>query len=312
MEVGFASSENHIGDDVAWFVPSLAKAYPTLTYSSVDDINVATVELIFCALPHGASQDVVHWLRSEGRLVIDLGADYRLKDAADYTQWYGFEHRHPELLREAAYGLVERHRADINGAALLAIPGCYPTASALALGPFVDAGWLDRSHLIVNALSGTSGAGRALNDRLHASRVIGNLEAYSLLTHRHTIEIERELNASVTFTPHLAPVSRGMLVTAYGQLTESRTTEDAMELLHHTYDNEPFIEVTDEPPTLKDPLGSNLCFVSARVDERTNTLIAMSSIDNLVKGAAGQAIQAINLALGWPEGSGLPTIGITP
>jgi N-acetyl-gamma-glutamyl-phosphate reductase len=165
----------------------------------------------------------------------------------------------------------------------------------------------------VNALSGASGAGRATNDRLHFSRLSGNAEAYGLLTHRHTPEIEQEIGATLLFTPHLVPVARGMLVSAYARVTStSLTTNDALSLLRSTYASDPFVVVTDEAPTLKDPLGSNLCFVSARVDPRTGWLLAMSSLDNLTKGAAGQAIQAWNVATGRDETLGLPLVGVTP
>ncbi len=165
----------------------------------------------------------------------------------------------------------------------------------------------------MNALSGTSGAGRAMSERLHFSRLAGNAEAYGLLSHRHTPEIQQELDAELLFTPHLVATSRGMLVTAYGRVTESSlTTDAALALLRETYADDPFVVVTDEPPTLKDPVGSNLCFVSARVDARTGWLIAMSSLDNLLKGAAGQAVQAWNVANGRDETLGLPMTGVTP
>ena len=182
-----------------------------------------------------------------------------------------------------------------------------------ALGPFIDAGAIARDEIVVNALSGASGAGRATSDRLHFSRLSGNAEAYGLLTHRHTPEMQQELGATLLFTPHLVPVSRGMLVSAYGRLTSSAfTTDDAVALLRATYADDPFVVVTDDAPTLKDPLGSNLCLVSARVDERTGWLLAMSSLDNLGKGAAGQAIQAWNVATGRDETLGLPLAGVTP
>jgi N-acetyl-gamma-glutamyl-phosphate reductase len=161
-------------------------------------------------------------------------------------------------------------------------------------------------------LCGASGAGRATAERLQFSRLAGNAEAYGLLTHRHTPEIQQELDATVLFTPHLLPVSRGMLVTAYGRITTSITSDDAIALLRTTYANDPFIVVTNEAPTLKDPLGSNLCFVSARVDERTGWLVALSSLDNLGKGAAGQAVQAWNVATGRDETLGLSRVGVTP
>jgi N-acetyl-gamma-glutamyl-phosphate reductase len=245
-------------------------------------------------------------------MVIDLGADFRLKEAGDYDEWYGAPHTAPALLADAVYGLVERHRSELAGAQLIAVPGCYPTATSLALGPFLDRGLVEPSGIVVNALSGVSGAGRTTNDRLHFSRLAANAEAYGLLHHRHTVEIQREINAEILFTPHLVPVARGMLVTAYARIVDHLSTNEALRVLRATYENDPFVVVMDEPPTMKDPVGSNLCFVSARVDPRTGWLIAMSSLDNLIKGAAGQAIQAWNVSTGRDETLGLPLSGVTP
>jgi N-acetyl-gamma-glutamyl-phosphate reductase len=268
--------------------------------------------VVFLALPHGESQSFVPELLRRGTQVVDLGADYRLKNPEDYSTWYGHRHTSSELLNESVYGLVERHRNELPGARLIAVPGCYPTASALALGPFLDAGLIERSDIVVNALSGVSGAGRATAERLQFSRLAGNAEAYGLLTHRHTPEMQQELAATLLFTPHLIPVARGMLVTAYARAINSFTSDEALALLRSTYARDPFVVVTDEPPSLKDPLGSNLCFVSARVDERTGWLIAMSSIDNLGKGAAGQAVQAWNVSTGRDETLGLSLAGVNP
>jgi N-acetyl-gamma-glutamyl-phosphate reductase len=284
-----------------------------MVFDETIQVLTSTVDVVFVALPHGHSQKLVPQLLERHVSVVDLGADFRLKDKEHYHQWYGSPHAAPELLSTSVYGLVERHRKELVGATLIAVPGCYPTASILALGPFLDAELIERHGIVVNALSGTSGAGRAVSERLHFSRLAGNAEAYGLLSHRHTPEIQQELDAELLFTPHLVATSRGMLVTAYGRLTDSSlTTESALTLLRTTYADDPFVVVTDDPPTLKDPVGSNLCFVSARVDSRTGWLIAMSSIDNLIKGAAGQALQAWNVASGRDETLGLPLTGVTP
>lgn len=312
LETIFASADSAVGTRVAEHSVNLASVYPNLTFVAHDLIHASNAEVVFLALPHGLSQQIVPALVDEGRMVVDLGADFRLRDATDYVRWYGGDHVAPGLLGSAVYGLVERHRGELAGARLLAIPGCYPTATALALGPFADAGWLLPDGHVVNALSGTSGAGRATSDRLHFSRLHANAEAYGLTGHRHTVEMQRELGVELLFTPHLVPVSRGMLVTAYGQLAAPRSTNEALDLLREAYEDEPFVVVTDEPPTMKDTAGSNLCLVSARVDERTGWLVAMSSLDNLVKGAAGQAVQALNVAMGWPETMGLSAAGISP
>ncbi len=313
LEVVVATGSSSVGARLGVEVPALAASYPSLVVVAPERIADDELDVVFLALPHGESRRHVPALHQAGVMVVDLGADFRLKDPADYERWYGFEHRASDLLSSSVYALVERHRDELSGASLLAVPGCYPTASALALGPFLDAGLIERHDIIVNALSGVSGAGRAISERLHYSRLANNAEAYGLLTHRHTPEIQQELGAEVLFTPHLVPVSRGMLVTAYARVTDANlSSADAIEVLRTAYEHDPFVVVTDEPPTLKDPLGSNLCFVSARVDERTGWLLAMSSLDNLGKGAAGQAVQAWNVATGRDERAGLSSAGVTP
>ncbi len=313
LDVVVATGESNAGKSIREHVPALAAAYPTMVFAETNQVLTSDVDVVFVALPHGASQHLVPQLVARHVTVVDLGADFRLKDHEEYLAWYGARHVAPELLALAVYGLVERHRKELVGATLIAVPGCYPTASVLALGPFLDAGMIERDGIVVNALSGTSGAGRAASDRLHFSRLAGNAEAYGLLSHRHTPEIQQELDAELLFTPHLVATSRGMLVTAYGRVTDrALSTDAALDLLRTTYAEDPFVVVTEEPPTLKDPVGSNLCFVSARVDARTGWLVAMSSIDNLIKGAAGQAIQAWNVANGRDETAGLPMTGVTP
>jgi N-acetyl-gamma-glutamyl-phosphate reductase len=295
FEVVLATGESNAGRSVAEHAPALAGLYPDMIFEPTPRVFDVDIDVAFVALPHGKSQAVVPDLRRKGVAVVDLGADFRLKDAADYDAWYGASHTAPALLADAVYGLVERHRDELLGAKLIAVPGCYPTASSLALGPFLDRGLVEPAGIIVNAMSGVSGAGRATSDRLHFS-----------------IEIQREIEAEVLFTPHLVPVARGMLVSAYARVVEHFTSDEALRVLRATYENDPFIVVSDEPPTLKDPVGSNLCFISARVDDRTRWLVVMSSLDNLIKGAAGQAIQAWNVANGLDETRGLPRSGVTP
>jgi N-acetyl-gamma-glutamyl-phosphate reductase len=313
LEVVLATGSSSVGRRVRDHVPALAALYPSMEFAANDEVVRADVDVAFVALPHGESQGIVAELLARSVTVVDLGADFRLKSAEAYATWYGAAHAAPQLLATAVYGLVERHRAELVGANLIASPGCYPTATSLALGPFVDAGVVEPRGIIVNALSGASGAGRQTSERLHFSRLAANAEAYGLLTHRHTPEIEQEIGAEVLFTPHLVPASRGLLVSAYARSkAPGLDSAAAMELLRDTYRGDPFVVVCDEAPTLKDPVGSNLCFVSARVDPRTGWLMALSSIDNLIKGAAGQAIQAWNVAVGHDETLGLPRAGITP
>ncbi|MBU6233187.1 MAG: N-acetyl-gamma-glutamyl-phosphate reductase [Acidobacteria bacterium] len=311
LDVVVATGDSAAGRYVRDHTPALRYSYPDLQFTSVSDAKDVDCDVAFVALPHGASQSVVPHFLERDVMVVDLGADYRLTSANDYQEWYGESHRTPDLLGSATYGLVERHRDDLRGSRFIAVPGCYPTATSLALGPFIDRNVIDGPY-VVNALSGVSGAGRTPSERLHFPRLEGNAEAYGLLRHRHTIEMQQELGVELLFTPHLVPVSRGMLVTAYAQTTTSLSTDESLDILRSAYTDNPCVVVVEEPPTLKDPLGSNLCFVSARVDQRTGWLIAMSSIDNLVKGASGQAVQAWNVAMGLPETLGLPMSGITP
>jgi len=312
LDLELATGESAAGTMVRTHSPSLAGAYPSLVFSPTSAVDEADVDVVFLALPHGVSQDLVPRLLERNLVVVDLGADFRLPDAATYEQWYGHAHRAPDSLGRAIYGLVERYRDEIRDARFLAIPGCYPTATTLALAPFVDAGVIAREGIIVNALSGVSGAGRASSDRLHFPRVAGGAEAYGLLTHRHTAEMQMELGASVLFTPHLIPIARGMLVTAYAPLARDCSTDHALALLSETYASDPFISVSATPPSAKDPLGSNMAMLSVVVDERTRTLVAMAAIDNLTKGAAGQALQAFNVAMGLDETRGLSLAAVAP
>jgi N-acetyl-gamma-glutamyl-phosphate reductase len=210
------------------------------------------------------------------------------------------------------YGLPELFREALPGARLIASAGCYPTAAGLALAPLRRAGLIEPSGIIVNAASGTSGAGRAPTDSLHFGTVDENFVAYGLLTHRHTPEIQQILEADVLFTPHLAPMVRGILATCYARPTGPLTTDDVLAALHQAYDDEPFVVVTDAPPSTKATAGSNCAHVTARVDERTGWVLALGAIDNLIKGASGQALQCANVALGLPETTGLPTAGLYP
>ncbi len=244
--------------------------------------------------------------------VLDLSADFRLKDAALYPQWYGAEHTAPELLDEFAYGLPELFRDELAGASGVAVPGCYPTAASLALAPLVRAGAVETTGIIVDAASGVSGAGRGLKQGTHFCTVDEDFAAYGLLDHRHTPEMEQVLGAQVLFTPHLAPMTRGILATCYARPTGATTTDEVLDLLRDAYAGEPFVHVIDGPPTTKAVLGSNSAMVTARADERTGWVVALCAIDNLVKGASGQAIQCANLVAGLPETTGLPQVGLFP
>ena len=314
FEVAVASAHSHAGETVGTHTPSLAGAYPGLVYEENNPARFDGLDLVFCALPHGESQQIVPGLRARVGVVVDLAADFRLTDDALYPQWYGEEHGAPELLSEAVYGLPELFRQGLAGATLVAAAGCYPTAAGLALAPLVRGGLVKPSGIVVDAASGVSGAGRGLKDSLHFGSVDEDFTAYGLLTHRHTPEMEQILGAEVLFTPHLAPMVRGILATCYARPAEgtSPTTETVMAALHDAYDAEPFVIVTNDPPSTKATAGANAAHVTARVDARTGWVISLCALDNLVKGASGQAIQCANAALGLPETTGLPIAGMYP
>jgi N-acetyl-gamma-glutamyl-phosphate reductase len=315
FEVGVATAHSHAGQSVGGHTPSLRAAYPGLVYEDTEVARLDGLDLVFCALPHGESQKLVPALRDRVGCIVDLAADFRLKDAALYPQWYGAEHGAPELLAEAVFGLPELFRSELAGATLVAAAGCYPTSAGLALAPLLRQGLIEGQGIVVDAASGVSGAGRGLKDSLHFGAVDEDFTAYGLLTHRHTPEMEQILGAQVLFTPHLVPMVRGILATCYarpGVAHRSLSTADVMAALHEAYDAEPFVVVTDEPPSTKATTGSNVAHVTARVDPRTGWVVSLCALDNLVKGASGQAVQCANAALGLPETTGLPTAGLSP
>jgi N-acetyl-gamma-glutamyl-phosphate reductase len=314
LEVAVATARTHAGQAVGDHAPSLAAAYPGLVYGDDDPAQLEGLDLVFCALPHGESQRIVPELRGRTGCIVDLAADFRLRDASLYPAWYGEEHAAPDLLRDAVYGLPELFRPGLAGATLVAAAGCYPTAAGLALAPLVRAGLVEPNGIVVDAASGVSGAGRGLRDSLHFGTVDEDFTAYGLLTHRHTPEMEQVLGADVLFTPHLAPMVRGILATCFARPGPGTTptTDSVLAALHDAYDAEPFVVVTLDPPSTKATAGANVAHVTARVDPRTGWVLSLCALDNLVKGASGQAIQCANAALGLPETTGLPTAGVYP
>jgi N-acetyl-gamma-glutamyl-phosphate reductase len=312
LEVAVATGDTSAGVAVADLYPSLAGAYPGLTYSEYDASKLRGLDLVFCGLPHGQAQDVVPELLHHVGKVVDLSADFRLKDPDLYPTWYGAKHSCPDLLREAVFGLPELFRNEIAEARLVATPGCYVTAAALALAPLVEQGVIDATGVIVDAASGVSGAGRAVKANTAFCTVDEDFIAYSLLDHRHTPEIEQATGAHVLFTPHLAPMNRGILATCYARPAAPTSTDEVLDELHRAYEDEPFIVVRETPPSTKATLGSNTAHITARFDARTRWVVVLCAIDNLVKGASGQAIQCANLVLGLPETTGLPTVGLMP
>ena len=309
MKVGVAFGSSNAGQRVATIHPHLALAYPGVCFAAWEAALLKSCDLIFAALPHGETQRLADELLAPGIPLVDLGADFRLGSAAEYERWYDEPHARPELLSSYTYGLPEFYRDSIKGSKRVAAPGCYPTAAGLALRPLLDAGAIEKQGIIVDAASGVSGAGRGANAGTHFCAVDGNFRAYGLLNHRHTAEMELVAGASVLFTPHLMPASRGILATCYAKATGP---SDPLAILRDAYVGEPFIHVGETPPETKWATGSNAAFLSARFDERTGMVVALAAIDNLGKGAAGQMIQCANLMLGLDESAGLSNMGVYP
>ena len=312
MEVVLATGDTQAGTAIADLYPSLRPVYGDMAFAPYTPEAVEGLDVVFCGLPHGASQAIVPEVKDRVKWVLDLSADFRLKDPAAYPQWYGAEHTAPELLADFAYGLPELFRDDIVGASGVAVPGCYPTAASLALAPLARSGMVETTGIVVDAASGVSGAGRALKHTSHFCTVDEDFAAYGLLDHRHTPEMEQVLGAQVLFTPHLAPMTRGILATCYARPTSPTTTDEVLATLADFYAEEPFVQVIEGAPTTKAVLGSNSAFVTARADARTGWVLALCAIDNLVKGASGQAVQCANLLAGLPETTGLPLVGTYP
>lgn len=315
LEVAVATSREFAGRDIASAYPNLA-SYAGRTFEELDPANLEGLDLVFLALPHGASMELGARLAGAGARVVDLSADFRLADAGAYPQWYGAAHSAPEWLGKWAYGLPELHREEIRGHSLVANPGCYPTAALLALAPLVAARLIEPSTIVVSAASGVSGAGRGLSAGVHFSHVDANFKAYSPGTHKHTPEIEQELGRlageqlRVTFVPHLAPMPRGLLATCTAGLAPGVDPRRVADEPAAFYAAEPFVRVLPGPPETKYTLGSNACHLFSTADVRAGRAIAVAAIDNLGKGAAGQAVQNANLALGLHETAGLRLAGV--
>jgi N-acetyl-gamma-glutamyl-phosphate reductase len=301
--------DSKAGQPLARVHPHLASAYADALVEKFDQHALDGIDLVFAALPHGHSQAIAPAILERSIPLVDLGADFRLADAGDYERWYGHAHQAPELLGTFVYGIPELNREAIREAKAVAAAGCYATAAILALKPLVEAGLVVGDSLIVVAASGVSGAGREAKEATGFGTVDGSFSAYGLLNHRHTAEMEMALGTTVLFTPHLVPMTRGILATCYG--TASGPC-DPLEALQSAYAAEPFVHVTPDPPATKWVSGSNGVQLTARYDQRTNRVLALSAIDNLGKGAAGQMIQCANLMLGIDETAGLTAIGVYP
>ena len=285
------------------------------------DAELPDVDAVFLALPHGTAATIVPEVAAGGTAVIDLGPDFRLRNAADYPTWYGFDHPQPELLGGAVYGLPELHRAELAALrtadpAIVGNPGCYPTATLLAVAPLARAGLIE--DVVIDAKSGVSGAGRDAKPDLMFGEVNESVKAYGIGGHRHTAEIEQELKvlgwsgSPVDFLPHLIPMTRGILSAVHVRPSRSTSQAELDDLYRSAYADEPFVSVVPAAPATKHVTGSNRVDVFVHLDERTNRILAIGVIDNLVKGAAGQAIQAFNVVHGLPETTGLEQLPLAP
>lgn len=275
-------------------------------------------ELVFLALPHRVSMGFVRDHGTEPYRIIDLSGDFRLRERSVYERWYETTHVAPDRLADAVFGLPELYRDRIRDARLVANPGCYPTGAILALAPLLREGLIRPRGIVADSKSGVTGAGAKAKETTHFPELFGNFKAYGLLAHRHTPEIEQALTAAagggveVLFTPHLLPIDRGILTTAYAEPARELDHDMLRKAYEHAYAGEPFVRVLAAPPEVKHVRGSNYCDVYATYDPRTNRVLAISAIDNLVKGAAGQAVQNMNLMFAWPETAGLEQGPLNP
>ncbi|MAE96108.1 MAG: N-acetyl-gamma-glutamyl-phosphate reductase [Deltaproteobacteria bacterium] len=318
-EIAAATSEQKAGQAVGEAFPAL-RGLVDLAFEPLDAEALGSrVDGAIVCLPHATAAPAVAGLRKGGARVVDLSADFRFEELALYEEWYG-PHGAPELFGQGVYGLPELYREALGGAALAAAAGCYPTAALLPMVPFLRAGVVEPSGIIVDAKSGVSGAGRKLADSYLFSEQDENCMAYAVAAHRHGPEIEQEAAraageaASVTFVPHLLPTIRGIVASAYLRLRRPLDGQAAREILLQAYADEPFVRVLPqgETPRLGSVRGSNYCDVAVVVHEATGTLVALSALDNLVKGASGQGVQCLNLMMGWDETLGLEEAPLHP
>ena len=317
VEIAVVTGRSAAGQSLGQVFPHLDNMNLEIAADVCDGLDV-----VFSALPHKASAEACIPLLEQGVKVVDISADFRLKQADVYRKWYGVEHPDAAYLDEAVYGLTELNRDAVAGARLVANPGCYPSSAILALAPAIRHGLID-GDIIVDSKSGVSGAGRALSMTTHFSEVNENVMAYSVNGHRHLPEISQELDAiadapvNLTFLTHLIPMTRGILSSCYAPLRANiahdlGAGEHIRRLYRDFYAGDAFVQVTDAPPQTKQTLGNNQCLIHPVVDARTNRLIVISCLDNLVKGAAGQAVQNMNLMCGFPEETGLEALAVYP
>jgi len=313
VRIAHLTSETYKGKRISEVHKRLA-AFMNKRFEKLNIDKVAKdSELIFLALPHGKSQKPVAEFLKKGKKVIDLSADYRLKDKSLYKRWYGLEHSYPGLLKRAVYGLPEIYKEEIEKSSLVANPGCYPTGVILGVAPLLASGLGDGNSIVADAKSGVSGAGRKLDIAYHFSECHENLVAYNVGKHRHIPEMEQELSKiskkkiTISFTPHLVPMDRGILTTIYVNLKRKTSLNSIWSVYREYYTDAPFVRILPKAtfPEVKDVVETNFCEIGLMVDERTNRTIVVTAIDNLVKGASGQAVQNMNLMSGFREAEGL-------
>ncbi|MEZ5342230.1 MAG: N-acetyl-gamma-glutamyl-phosphate reductase [Acidimicrobiales bacterium] len=318
FELVVATGDSMAGTPIADLYPSLAAYYGDRVFDAYSPEIVRGLDLVFCGLPHGVSMSVIPDMRGTVGHIVDLGSDFRLHDAGLYPTWYGAEHSHPALLDDFVYGLPELFRSELQGAELIAATGCNAASAVFGLAPLVKGGLIEPTGLVADIKSGVSGAGRPPKPHTTFCTVDGDTTAYGLLTHRHTPEIEQAIEdysgvkSSVFFTPHLVPMSRGILATCYGMAAGDVTSDDVLGCLRDTYVDSPWMVVSERSPSTKATLGANTVHLTARVDQRTGRVLVIAALDNLMKGASGMAVQNANLALGLPETTGLPIVGVYP
>jgi N-acetyl-gamma-glutamyl-phosphate reductase len=320
LDVAWAAGKTTSGQPVADRYPGLAAAYGELAFCTAAEGLAKGADVLFAALPHGATVSLAGEATAAAGLVLDLSADFRLLDPEAYPRWYGFQHPHPEELGAWTYGLPELHRDELRVTTKVAVPGCYPTAALLALAPLLAAGLVEPAGIVIDAKSGVSGAGRSLKDANLFAQANENVSPYGVAGHRHTPEIEQELAlaarqaVTVIFTPHLVPMTRGELVTCYAALAGGVGTRELHACYQDAYSGEPFVDVLSPGgqsgawPRTAAVATTNRAQVAAVADPRTGRAVAVAAIDNLVKGAAGQAVQCANLAAGLGETAGLDLV----
>ncbi len=318
IEIHTITSESHKGKQFAEIHPYLRDV--NITLSSVDKLQPEKLDVVFLALPHGVSMEFVKQLSQTGLKIIDLSGDFRLSSPEVYESWYNIKHIYSEGFNHAIYGMPELYRKEIRNAKLVANPGCFPTGAILGVAPLIKNGLIKPDRIIIDSKTGATGAGVKASSTTHFSNVNENFKAYGLKNHRHTIEIEEKLdlvsntdkNVKIQFTPHLLPVDRGILTTIYTQPVENLTDDDLVSAFNCYYKDEPFIKILNSVPEIKHVRGSNFCHIFTTFDSRTNNIITVTGIDNLVKGAAGQAVHNMNIMFNIDESLGLKHISLNP